>query len=172
MSFDLSVFHVLPKSSDQTTANQQHHHKTILLLPRPKKSIVNKSNSCWLKLWVWNSEMSGRIPYLNITVQLGLQRACINESPHLTTNNKKLNNYNWIILVKRKNLSGGFPGGSEGKESVYNAEDLGLIPGSGRSPGEENSYPFQCSCLPNTMDRGAWQTTVHRVSKSWTWLSD
>ena len=41
----------------------------------------------------------------------------------------------------------GFPGGSGGKESAYNAEDLGLIPGSGRSPGEGNGNPLQYSCL-------------------------
>ena len=41
----------------------------------------------------------------------------------------------------------GFPGGSGGKESAYNAEDLGLIPGSGRSPGERNGNPLQYSCL-------------------------
>ena len=41
--------------------------------------------------------------------------------------------------------------------------DLGLIPGSGRSPGVEDDNPFQYSCLENPMDRGAWQATVHRV---------
>ena len=51
----------------------------------------------------------------------------------------------------------GFPGGSEGKESVCNAGDLGSISGSGRSPGEGNGYPLQYSCLENPMDRGAWQ---------------
>ena len=66
----------------------------------------------------------------------------------------------------------GFPGGSEGKESACNAEDLGLIPGSGRSPGEGNGNPFQYSCLENSMDRGAWQAIVHGVTKSWTRLSD
>ena len=50
----------------------------------------------------------------------------------------------------------GFPGGSDGKESVYNAGDLGLIPGLGRSPGEGNGNPLQYSCLENPMDRGAW----------------
>ena len=49
--------------------------------------------------------------------------------------------------------------------------DLDLIPGLGRSPWEGNSYPLQYSCLENSMDRGAWQTTVHGVAKSWTWLS-
>ena len=62
----------------------------------------------------------------------------------------------------------GFPHGSEGKESVCNAGDLGLIPGSRRSPGEGNDYPLQYSCLKNSMDRGAWGATVHGVAKSWT----
>ena len=105
----------------------------------------------------------------------------------------------------------GFPGSSVGKESICNAGDPGLIPGSGRSSGErivyplqyswtslvaqiddkESAYnrrdlglilrlgkssggvhgnPFQYSCLENPTDRGAWQSTVHRVKKSWTWL--
>ena len=50
----------------------------------------------------------------------------------------------------------GFPGGSDGKASVYNARDPGLIPGSGRSPGEGNGNPLQYYCLENPMDRGAW----------------
>ena len=50
----------------------------------------------------------------------------------------------------------GFPGGSEVKASAFNAGDLGLIPGSGRSPGEGNGNPLQCSCLENPMDGGAW----------------
>ena len=50
--------------------------------------------------------------------------------------------------------------------------DLGLIPGLGRSPGEENGNPLWYSCLGNPMDRGAWQATVFRVTKSWTQLSD
>ena len=50
----------------------------------------------------------------------------------------------------------GFPGGSEFKASACNAEDLGSIPGSGRSPGEGNGNPLQYSCLENPMDGGAW----------------
>ena len=49
-----------------------------------------------------------------------------------------------------------FFGGSDGKASVYSAGDLGLIPGSGRFPGEGNGNPFQNSCLENPMDGGAW----------------
>ena len=58
----------------------------------------------------------------------------------------------------------GFPGGSDGKESACNAEDLGSIPWSRRFPGEGNSNPLQYSCLGNPMDRGAWQATVHGVT--------
>ena len=66
----------------------------------------------------------------------------------------------------------GFPGGSDHKESAYNAGDPGSIPGLGRSPGEENGKPLQCSFLENPMDRGAWWATVHRVRKSRTQVSD
>jgi len=64
-------------------------------------------------------------------------------------------------------FSKGFLGGSEGKESTCNAGDLGLIPGSERSPGEGNTNPLQYSCLENSMDRGAWRVTVYGIAKSW-----
>ena len=64
----------------------------------------------------------------------------------------------------------GFPGGSDGKELICSAGDPGLIPGSGRSLGEGNGNPLQYSCLENPMDRGAWQATVHRVTKNRTQL--
>ena len=62
-------------------------------------------------------------------------------------------------------------GSSEGKESACNVGDPGLIPGSGRSPGEGNGYPLQYSCLENPMDGGAWWATVHKVTQSQTQLS-
>ena len=58
------------------------------------------------------------------------------------------------------------PGGSDGKESAYNAGDVGLIPGLGRSHGEGNGHPLQYSCLENPMDRVAWLATVHGVAQS------
>ena len=61
---------------------------------------------------------------------------------------------------------------SVSKESACKAGDLGLIPGLGRSPREGNGNPLQYSCLENPMDRGAWWAVVHRVTKSWTRLSD
>ena len=65
----------------------------------------------------------------------------------------------------------GFPADSDGKESACNARDLGLIPGSGRSPGEENGYPLQYSCQENSMDRAAWQAIVYGVAKGQTRLN-
>ena len=65
-----------------------------------------------------------------------------------------------------------FPGGSVVKESTCNAGDPGLIPGSGRSPGEETGNPLQYSHLGNSMDRGAWWATVSGVTKSQTRLSE
>ena len=64
----------------------------------------------------------------------------------------------------------GFPRGTGGKKSTYNAGDLrdtGSMPGSGRSPGGGNGNPLQHSCLKNPMDRGVWRATVHGASKGW-----
>ena len=62
-------------------------------------------------------------------------------------------------------------GGSYGKEADFSAGDQVLILESGRCPGEGNGYPLHHSCLVNSMDRGAWQATVHGVPKSRTLLS-
>ena len=59
-----------------------------------------------------------------------------------------------------------FPGGSEVKASAWNVGNLGLIPGSGRSPGEGNGNPLQYSCLENPMEGGAWWAIVHGAPKS------
>ena len=77
---------------------------------------------------------------------------------------------NWI----GRDFLGGpdFPGGSDGQASVYDAGDLGSIPGLGRFPGEGNGSPLQNSCLENPMGRGAWWAAVHGVVKSQTQLSD
>ena len=65
------------------------------------------------------------------------------------------------------NVKWGFAGGSGGKESVCNAGDPGSTPGLGRSPGEQNGYPLQYSCLENPMDRGAWRATAPGVAECW-----
>ena len=60
----------------------------------------------------------------------------------------------------------GLPTWLSGKESAYNAGDMGSVPEWGRSPGGGNGNPLQYSCLGNPMDRGAWWATVHGIAKS------
>ena len=63
-----------------------------------------------------------------------------------------------------------FPGGSDSKESANSEGDPDIIPGWGRSPGEEKDNPLPYSCLKNSMDRGAWQVMVYglqRVGHDW-----
>ena len=57
-------------------------------------------------------------------------------------------------------------------KTACNVGDPGLIPGSGRSPVEENGNPLQCFWLGSPMDRGVWWATVHGIAKSWAQLSD
>ena len=80
--------------------------------------------------------------------------------------------YSWCWEFCYSQSIRGFLGGSDGKESAYNAGDLSPIPGSGRSPREGSGNPLQYSCLENPMDRGAWWATVHGVAKSQTRLNN
>ena len=74
-------------------------------------------------------------------------------------------NKKFVIFFLLKSDLPDFPGTSAGRESAYNAGDLGSIPGLGRYPGERHGNPLQYSCLENPMDRGAWWATVHWVAK-------
>ena len=64
-----------------------------------------------------------------------------------------------------KLIGPGLSGWLSGKESAAKAADVSSIPRLGRSPGEGSDNPLQYSCLGNPMDRGTWQTTVHRVTE-------
>ena len=66
----------------------------------------------------------------------------------------------------------GLPRWHRGWNLPVNAGDVGVTPGSRRSPGGGRGNPLQCSCLENPTDRRVLQATVQRVEKSWTWLSD
>ena len=79
-----------------------------------------------------------------------------------------------LFLEKTKNITSlvTFPGSSDTKESACNVGNPNSIPGLRRASGEGNGNPIHHSCLENPMDRGAWQATVHRVTKGWTQLSD
>ena len=76
----------------------------------------------------------------------------------------------WLIILRWPYLH--IPGDSVVKNPSANAEDMGLVPGSGRSPRWGNGSSLQYSCLDNPMDRGAWWATVHGVTKSQTRLSN
>ena len=78
----------------------------------------------------------------------------------------------WFCCYTMKGKVKVVPGGSDGKELVYNAGDLGLISGSGRSPREGNGYPLLYSCLENSMDGRAWRATVHSVRARHNWATD
>ena len=67
---------------------------------------------------------------------------------------------NWIKNFSQADRPKGSSGGSDGNDSACIAQDLGSIPGSGRSPGEAHGNSLQYSCLENPMDRGAWRATV------------
>ena len=89
-------------------------------------------------------------------------------SPKLTSHIVLTSFYSGFLGI---NVCYGFPWGSVVKNLPANAGDagdVGLIPGSGRSPGVGNGNPLQYSCLGNPMDGGAWKAIVHGVSKSWT----
>ena len=78
-----------------------------------------------------------------------------------------------VYLIGSLRHIAGFPWWLSSKESVCKsgaAGDVGLIPGSGRSPGGGHGNPLQYSCLKNPMNRGVWQGLVHRVAKSRTLL--
>ena len=118
----------------------------ISLFRRRKKSVFQNVCSRWFKLWwlvypIWR-----------------------NTSPKFGKENKT-GDKRFGSICLGSNERKGFSGGSAVKNPSPNEGDMGLIPGSGRSPGEGNGNPFQCSCLGNPMDRGALRATVHRVAK-------
>ena len=78
----------------------------------------------------------------------------------------------WVLPRSGKLTFGSFPGGSDGKESTHDAEHPGSTPGSGRSPGKGNGNPLQYSCLEDSMYRGAWQASVHGVTKRHDWATN
>ena len=96
------------------------------------------------------------IPDIAVVFQKGLFRVKMQVKRHLVLD----------FVLYQVLVSWGLPYSSDGKESAYNAGDLGSVPGSGRS-GEGNGNPLQNSCLENPRDRGAW-----RAKKSQTRLSD
>ena len=79
------------------------------------------------------------------------------QSP-LTTIKTQCSQINEFLITNNNN--NGFPGSSDGKESACNAGYPNSVPGLGRSPGEGNGNPLQCSCLEDPIGRGAWRATI------------
>ena len=148
-------------------------------LASPKRSFIGKSEK-----WHWSFLLTFRWPEhshmatpkcneagkYSLSVYPGEKWSRFGEQ--LVKTNAKLLCKVTILIYTFIYQDMAFPGGSDGKESACNAGDLGLIPGLGRSPGGGNGHPLQYSCLEKSMDRGAWQATVHGVEKSRTWRSD
>ena len=76
-----------------------------------------------------------------------------------------------VIFIDMAKFNLNFLGDLAVKNPPTNAEDTGSVLRSGRSPGEGNGNPLQCSCLENSRNRGCCQTTVHGVAKRWTWTT-
>ena len=110
----------------------------------PKLKIVKEYSA------LWTSPRIGRMFKIHL-----VQRPSDVKIPSLTTSPHSFEKFP-CLMSPSSNSSLDFPGGSDGKVSGYNAWDPGSIPGSGRSPGEENGNPLQYSCLENPMDGGAW----------------
>ena len=106
----------------------------------------------------------------SITSDLGFPDSSAGEESVFNAGDPQFNSWVGKIPWRRDSLPSivclGFHGGSDDKESACNMGDLTSIPGSGRSPGDGNGKLLQYPCLENSMDRGAWQATVHRVAKS------
>ena len=122
---------------------------------------INAAPTQWT--WVWaNSRWRTRMP--GVLQSMVSQR--VGTIKWLDNNNNKSYIYTSfyfgasLVVLVVKNLAA-----NEG-----DARNSGFIPGSGRSPGEVSGNPLQYSCLENPMDRGAWQSTVHGVTESQTWL--
>ena len=86
------------------------------------------------------------IPDIAVVLQKGLFRVKMQVKRHLVLD----------FVLYQVLVSWGLPYSSDGKESAYNAGDLGSVPGSGRSPGEGSGNPLQYSCLEIPVDGRAW----------------
>ena len=164
-------------------------HCSFLLGPGAHKLLFLSSKSMFPQLCVssggsmvgkWRPPPGGLMLYPGLLhpEPLPLQQSTADLCLHRRHSNTVLTQSLWglwvlvCIYIQNYLESEVCPGGSEVKASACNVGDLGLIPGSRRSPGEGNGNPLQYSCLENPMDGEDWRSTVHRVAKSQTQLRD
>ena len=108
--------------------------------------------------------------YVLLTLDIKMKKKCEKEIHIYSYNDSYINNKEAVIwFVEPCSVCEGFPDVSVVKNSLAKAGDAGSIPGESslleRFPGERNGNPLQYSCLGNPMNRGAWQVTVHGVTK-------
>ena len=130
-----------------------------------RNSLISHSEYEVVALWLYGTDLQakkGRSSSQHIAVRISLTPALF---ALLNVSGRNLNCSPFWFLM-------GFPGGSENKASAGNVGHPGSIPGWGRTLGEGNDNPLQCSCLENSRDRGTWWATVHGVAKSQTRLRD
>ena len=118
-----------------------------------EKQYSNTQNSLISTLKWWKHNKNGKKKFIEFQIQMLIKIQTFVISTSEVANSPLLDWYQGASLS------------SVGKESVCNTGDLGSVPGLGRSPGEGNGNPFQYSGLENPMDRGAWQGTVHGVTR-------
>ena len=128
--------------------------------------------------WLWKMSLerqhwkytlhTKKVVHRDLLTKIGVLSACIAYVPspqdHMCWDDAYIEYYDTASFTVL--------GNSDSEESACNSGDLGLIPGSGRSPGEGNGSPLQYSCLENSMDRKARQAAIHEVTKSGPWLID
>ena len=100
---------------------------------------------------LWGELCSPTNPYVKTLIPSTLECDLIGRQAVHRDNQVKMRSLGWALISRPD-----FSGGSDGKASVYNAGDLGSIPGSGRSTGEGNGNLLQYYCLENPMNRRAW----------------
>ena len=151
---------------DSTDMELVHHHEVILDKSKPLSQPILKFIICrvlnyifFLALFEYQTCNQTLGLSFNTTSFKGTFRNTLGQNWEYVYNNfQNLFNsalyYNWLHRYVSLAINRDFPGGSESKESSHNAGDPDSIPGLGRSPGEENGYLLQYSCLENYMDRG------------------
>ena len=140
---------------------------------------IECSHSVWRSSWPWGCPQFSRFwtPWItfhlppNLFSRWTYSFVHYSSSPQTHPNpeeelTRPLVTLYWLLTLALY----GLPWWLSGKESTCNAGHVGFIPGLGISPGGGHGNSLQYSCLENPIDRGAWQVTVRRVIKSWTWL--
>ena len=152
--------HSAPQQTRETTDRTEHYTVSFSLCAHAGQGGFTSRVGLWAAVRHTSFHCTSQMMWLfSFLTNSGLRQPFIKQAYQCQFSNS-------IILYV------GSPGGLDSKESACSAEDPGSTPGRGRSPGEGNGHPLQCSCLESPVDRGTWGAIVHGVTKSRTRLSD